>query len=133
VREGESDMDATWAIGVYAIVITSFALSILAVYYAFRLSRITGLFGAWTFLIWGLALTGFEDFASFGSVIFLGYNRVVNVAATFSLAGFLFEALILIAPPAFFFGAMYKLHGMFRSQKERQVPRTRLESPPIAE
>jgi hypothetical protein len=123
-------MDASWVIGLYAMVIASFALSILAVFYAFRLSRITGLFGAWTLLIWGLALTGFEDFASFGSVIFLSYNRIEVMVASLSLASFFFEALILIAPPAFFFGAMYKLHGMFKSQKERQIERTRIEVPP---
>ena len=130
-------MDAFWlsigVVGVYAIVILSFALSIFAVFFAFRLSRITGLFGAWTLLIWGLALMGFEDFASFGSVIFVNYNRVQNVVATFTLASFLFEALILIAPPAFFFGAMYKLHGMFKSQKEKQAASIRLENPPLAE
>src|SRR5487761_1409752 len=130
-------MDAFWvsigAVGVYTIVLVSFSLSILAVFFAFRLSRITGLFGAWTLLIWGLSLMGFEDFASFGSVIFLSYNRVENVVATFSLASFLFEALILIAPPAFFFGAMYKLHGMFKSQKEKQAVPIRFEKPPLAE
>jgi hypothetical protein len=130
-------MDAFWTfigtIGVYAIVSLSFALSILAVFFAFRLSRITGLFGAWTLLIWGLALTGFEDFASFGSVIFLSYNKVQNTVATFTLASFLFEALILIAPPAFFFGAMYKLHGMFKSQKEKTNVEIRYENPPLTE
>jgi hypothetical protein len=130
-------MDAFWmsigAVGVYAIVVLSFALSILAVFFALRLSRITGLFGAWTLLIWGLALTGFEDFASFGSVIFLSYNKVQSIVATFTLASFLFEALILIAPPAFFFGAMYKLHGMFKSQKEKSNVRIRYENPPLAE
>jgi hypothetical protein len=126
-------MDATWIVGVYAIVLLSFALSILAVFFAFRLSRITGLFGAWTLLIWGLALTGFEDFASFGSVIFLSYSKVQNVVANLSLASFLFEALILIAPPAFFFGAMYKLHGMFKAQKENQASGTRLENAPLVE
>jgi hypothetical protein len=116
------------------MVITSFALSILAVFYAFRLSRITGLFGAWTLLIWGLALTGFEDFASFGSVIFLSYSRVENMVSNLSLGSFLFEALILIAPPAFFFGAMYKLHGMFKAQREQQAARaTRLEEAPLVE
>ncbi len=129
-------MDPFWlsveAYGVYAIVIVSFSLSILAVLFAFRLSRITGLFGAWTLLIWGLALNGFEDFASFGSVIFVSYTKVQDTVATFTMGGYLFEALILIAPPAFFFGAMYKLHGMFKSQKER-IARVRVENPPLVE
>lgn len=107
--------------GLYAIVVASLVLSILSVFYAYRLSRITGLFSAWTLLIAGLILTTFEDFAYFGIVIFANYDSVTNQVEAFTPGNFSFLTLILICIPAMFFGAMYQLYGMFKSQSENRV------------
>jgi hypothetical protein len=98
-------------------VVFSFVLSLLAVVFAYRLSRITGLFRAWAFLIGGLALTTFEDFAYFGSVIFVSYSKVLSTVETFTFGTFLFAAVILVGIPGLFFASMYKLHGLFKAQR----------------
>ena len=103
----------------YTIVAVSFAVSLLAVVFAYRLSRVTGLFGAWALLIAGLGLTAFEDFAYFGSVIFVGYSRVETIVQGYSWGTFLFAGLILIAIPALFFSSMFKLHTIFKAQKNK--------------
>jgi len=100
----------------YGIVVASFGLSLLAVAYAYRLSRITGLFGAWTLLMAGLALTAFEDFAYFGSVIFVSYSKVETIVEGYNWGTFIFAGLILLAIPALFFASMYKLHSIFRAR-----------------
>ncbi|MGH9921039.1 MAG: hypothetical protein ACRD6W_19495 [Nitrososphaerales archaeon] len=100
----------------YAIVVASFALSLLAVAFAYRLSRITGLFGAWSLLIAGLGLTAFEDFAYFGSVIFVSYGKVETIVEGYTWGTFIFAGLILLAIPILFFGSMYKLHSIFRAR-----------------
>ena len=109
------------AVGLYAIVILSFVLSLLSVIFAYRLSRITGLFSAWALLIGGLALTAFEDFAYFGSVIFVSYSKVLTTLETFTPGTVLIAVLVLVAIPALFFGAMYKLHGLFKAQNKNSV------------
>jgi hypothetical protein len=117
-------MDAFVSLGIvalYLIVVSSFALSVLAVIFAYRLSRVTGLFGAWALLIGGLAITAFEDFAYFGSVIFVGYSKVQATVETFSIGTFIFAALILLGIPALFFTSMYKLHGLFRATKDKSA------------
>jgi hypothetical protein len=106
------------AAGLYAIVITSFAFSILAVVYAYRLSRITGLFSAWLLLIGGLAITAFEDFAYFGAVVFAGYSKVLIAAEAATFGSILIALLFLVAIPSLFFGAMYKLHVLFKDQRK---------------
>jgi hypothetical protein len=103
----------------YTIVVVSFALSILAVAFAYRLSRTTGLFGAWALLIAGLALTAFEDFAYFGSVVFVSYSKVEVLVEGYSWGTFLFAGLILIAIPALFFASMFRLHSIFKAQKAK--------------
>jgi hypothetical protein len=107
------------AVALYAIVALSFALSLLAVIFAYKLSRITGLFSAWALLIGGLALTAFEDFAYFGSVIFVSYSKVLVTVEAFTFGTFLIAALVLVAIPALFFGAMYKLHSLFAAQRKK--------------
>ncbi len=107
------------AAGLYVIVILSFALSLLAVTFAYRLSRVTGLFGAWALLIGGLALTAFEDFAYFGSVIFVSYNRVETTVESFNAGTMLFAILILLGIPSLFFFSMYKLHGLFKALNKK--------------
>lgn len=109
------------ALTIYVIVVLSFAFSLLAVYFAYRLSRITGRFGAWTLLIAGLALTAFEDFAYFGSVVFSSYASVVKAVEGYTWVSFLLVVLILLAIPALFFGAMYRLHGLFKTQSVRPI------------
>lgn len=111
----------------YTIVVASLAVSLLAVTFAFRLSRVTGLFGAWALLIAGLGLTAFEDFAYFGSVIFVSYGRVETIVEGYSWGTFLFAGLILLAIPALFFSAMYKLHSIFKAQTQKTADVT--ESP----
>jgi hypothetical protein len=101
----------------YGIVVASFAFSIMAVVFAYRLSRITGLFSAWVMLIIGLGLTAFEDFAYFGSVIFVGYSKVETLVQGYTLGTFIFAGLILLAIPALFFASMFKMHAIFRAQK----------------
>lgn len=105
----------------YAIVAASFVLSLLAVAFAYRVSRITGLFGAWALLIGGLVLTAFEDFAYFGSVIFVSYTKVETIVEGYSWGTFIFAGLILLAIPALFFCSMYKLHSVFKAQKSRSA------------
>jgi hypothetical protein len=101
----------------YTIVVVSLALSVLAVFFAYRLSRTTGLFGAWTLLIAGLALTAFEDFAYFGSVVFVSYSKVEVLVEGYTAGSWLFAGLILIAIPALFFASMFRLHSIFTAQK----------------
>ena len=103
------------AAGLYVIVIVSFVFSLLAVIYACRLSRVTGLFGAWALLIGGLVITAFEDFAYFGSVIFVSYSKVETTVESFNIGTMLFAILILLGIPAMFFFSMYKLHGLFKN------------------
>ena len=112
-----TDWFPTEAALLYAMVVVSLALSVLAVVFAFRLSRITGLFGAWSLLIVGLALTAFEDLAYFSSVVFVTYSKVITLVQSYTWGSFLFAGLILLAIPAAFFGSMYKLHHIFRAQK----------------
>jgi hypothetical protein len=114
------------ALGLYAIVILSIALSLLAVIFAYRLSKITGLFGAWTMLIAALALTAIEDFFFSGSVIFSGYSKVQNLVEKGTADTFVFTGLFLLAIPALYFGAMYLLYGMFKSQSSKQAKPTPL-------
>jgi len=108
----------------YFIVALSLVLSVLAVIFAFRLSKITGLFGAWALLIAGLALTAFEDFAYFGSVIFVTYSKVETLVETYTWGSWLFAGLILIAIPALFFSSMYELHIIFRAQRSKSAAAT---------
>jgi hypothetical protein len=103
----------------YSIVVASFGLSLLAVAFAYRVSRLTGLFSAWALLIAALVLTAFEDFAYFGSVIFVSYSKVETLVEGYSWGTFIFAGLILIAIPALFFCSMYKLHSVFELQKSR--------------
>jgi hypothetical protein len=103
---------------IYAIVVVSLFLSLLAIAFAYRLSRITGLFSAWVLLIAGLALTSFEDFAFFSSVIFVGYGKVQALVETYTWGSFLFILLILIGIPLLFALSMYKLHALFRAQRK---------------
>lgn len=105
----------------YSIVIVSFALSILSVLFAYRLSRITGLFSAWTLLIAGLALTAFEDFAFFGSVIFVGYGKVQTIVEGYTWSSFFFALLILVGIPTLFFLSMFTMHSTFRAHKTRDA------------
>jgi hypothetical protein len=100
----------------YTIVAISFVMSILAVTFAYLLSRMTGLFRAWALLIGALVLSAFEDFAYFGSVVFVGYGRVESIVEGYSWGSFLFAGLILVAIPAMFFGSMYKLHSLFKAK-----------------
>lgn len=106
------------AILLYLIVILSLVISILAVFFAYRLSRITGLFGALSLLIAGLALTAFEDFVYFGSVIFASYAKVETAVQGYSLGTFLFSGIVLLGIPCLFFASMYKLHGIFKAQSK---------------
>lgn len=101
----------------YGMVVISLGLSVLAVAFAFRLSRITGLFGAWSLLIVGLGLTVFEDLAYFSSVVFVSHSELIKLVQTYSAGSFFFAGLILLAIPAAFFGSMYKLHHIFRAQR----------------
>ena len=130
-------MNAFWTsfgiAGLYSIVLASLALSILAVIYAYRLSRITGLFSAWTLLIAGLILTSFEDFAYFGTVIFVNFNSLRSEVDAFTVGSFSYLTLVLICIPALFFGAMYQLNGMFRAQQEKAQSSRRTENPPLVE
>jgi hypothetical protein len=100
----------------YTIVIISFVMSLLAVVFAYMLSRMTGLFRAWILLIGALVLTAFEDFAYLGSVVFAGYGKVESIAGAYTWGSFLFSGLILVGIPAMFFGSMYKLHSLFRGR-----------------
>lgn len=128
---------ASWvpleALGLYALVISSFVFSVLAVLFAYRLSRVTGLFGAWALLIAGLILTAFEDFAFFGSVVFVSFSKVEANVANYSISTALFAMLILMGIPALFFTSMYKLNGLFRSmqgkapEKREAIPELREE------
>jgi hypothetical protein len=130
-------MDITWIslglAGLYIIVFCSLTLSLAAVFYAFRLSRITGLFSAWTLLIAGLILTCFTYFAYFGSVIFEQYYEVRATVEGFTPGSFSLLVLILVCTPALFFGAMYQLHGMFKTQKESASESSQVENPPLAQ
>ncbi len=130
-------MNAFWTsigvVGLYTVVVASLVLSILAVLFAYRLSRITGFFSAWTLLIAGLILTSFEDFAYFGTVIFVSYNAVRSEVEAFTPGSFSFLTLILVCIPAMFFGAMYQLHGMFKAQQEKSGSSRRIENPPLTE
>jgi hypothetical protein len=130
-------LDAFWTlagvIGIYTIVVLSLILSVLAVFYAYRLSRITGLFSAWTLLIAGLILTSFEDFAYFGTVIFVSYSKVESQAEAFTPGSFSFLTLILICIPALFFGAMFQLYAMFKSQQEKVKLSSREENPALVQ
>jgi hypothetical protein len=107
--------------GLYAIVILSFALSLLAVIFAYRLSRITGLFSAWALLIGGLALTAFEDFAYFGSVIFVSYSQVEKNVEGFTFGTVLIALIVLVGIPGLFFSAMYKLNGLFKAMNKNSL------------
>lgn len=110
------------ALLLYIIVFISLFLSLMAVVYAYRLSRITGLFSAWILLIAALALTALEDIAFFGSVVFVSYSKLETQVQTYTWGSFLFEFLILVCIPLLFFSSMYRLHHIFRLQKsgERQ-------------
>jgi hypothetical protein len=103
------------AVGLYALVVVSFLLSIMAVLFAYRLSRTTGLFGAWALLIAGLALTSFEDFAFFGSIVFVSFSRVEATVEGYTVGTVLFAVIILFGIPALFFSSMYKLNALFRA------------------
>lgn len=103
----------------YLIVVASFVLSVMAVVFAYRLSRITGLFSAWTMLIAGLGLTAFEDFAFFGSVIFVSYDKVEAIVQGYTWGSFLFALLILVAIPALFFLSMFRMHSTFRAHRNK--------------
>jgi hypothetical protein len=95
------------------------------VVFAYRLSRLTGIFAAWGFLIAALALTSFEDFAFFSSVIFVSYKNVETTVESYNIGSFLFVVLILVAIPGLFFVSMYKLHGLFKSLNQNAPERRR--------
>ena len=86
--------------------------------FAYRLSRTTGSLPLRALLIAGLALTAFEDHAYFGSVVFVSYSRVETLVQGYAWGMFLFAGLILLAIPALFFGSMFKLHAIFKAQKD---------------
>jgi hypothetical protein len=69
-------------------------------------------------LIAGLAFTKFENFAYFGSVAFVSYSRAETPVQRCTWGTFLFAGLILLAIPALFFGSMFKLHAIFKAQKD---------------
>jgi hypothetical protein len=112
------------AIGLYALVVFSFALSLMAVLFAYRLSRVTGRFGAWSLLIAGLALTAFEDFLFFGSIVFVSFHQVETTVETYTLGSVLIAVIVLAAIPALFFSSMYKLNQLFRGMNSKPQERS---------
>jgi hypothetical protein len=121
-------MDAFWVslgvVALYSIGTLCLVLSALAVFFAYRISRIAGFFGAWSLLIGALALTSLEEFLSFGITLLSGYSKVQSTAESITFGLLVFDAVVLVAIPASFFGAMYKLHGLFKVQTSKSIEAT---------
>jgi hypothetical protein len=68
-----------------------------------------------------LALTSLEESLSFGITLLSGYGKAQITAESITFGLLVFDAVVLVAIPASFFGAMYKLHGLFKVQTSRSI------------
>ncbi len=106
------------AIGIYALVVFSAVFSIGTVYFAYRLSRITGRFGAWTLMITALILVMVENLFFSGSVVLAGPAALENSVSSLAIVTMPLEVVIVLGIPLLFFAAMYKLYRIISSSQK---------------
>ena len=102
----------------YAEIFVELAFSAAAVYYAARLTRVAGTFGAWTLIIFGLLLMTMQNVNSLSTFLTLPDNQLETLIQQFSVSVLAISAIFSIGIPLVFFLAMRKLYKSFEKQSK---------------
>ncbi len=113
----------------YVEIFVELSLSAAAVYYAYRLTRLTGTFGAWTLIIVGLVLMTLQNVNSLSTLLTLPEAQLVALIQQLGIASLAISAIFSIGIPAIFFLAMRKLYKSFEGQLKSRKGQT--QSKPI--
>jgi hypothetical protein len=102
-------------------------LTIVAAYYAYRITRIVGVFWAWAFIVAASALSAFRAISSVGPVSFVPTKLVGPTLNEFSTGAIVFSEIINLSAAVLFAAGMYGLYRIFRGKKrdERHLQEVR--------
>jgi hypothetical protein len=119
-------MISTVLLPFYVEIFIELALSAGAVAYAYRLSKLTGRFGAWTLIIVGLVLLTFQNVNSLWTILTLPQNQLASLVQQFNAYSLAISAAFSIGVPGVFFFAMMKLYQSFAAQKPKERNQKRI-------
>ena len=111
-------MSDIYVLSAYIILAVDMVLSLGAVYFAYRLTRITGLFRAWALMIVAVAIVAYDVIASFFGFLMLSVTTVTTLEAALEALGPL-KYTADVAPGTLLcmvlFACMYEMHGIMRA------------------
>ncbi len=100
---------------IYAYTFLELALDVLAVVYAYRLTKITGAFRGWVLMILAVVLITVQGTSSIITlIVFFPEAQLESLIATVGTAALIQGAIIGVAVSACLFGAMFELFRTFR-------------------
>lgn len=100
---------------IYAYTLLELALDVLAVIYAYRLTKITGAFRGWLLMILAVVLITVQGTSSIVTLIlFFPEAQLESLISSIGTAALIQGAIIGVALSASLFGAMFELYRTFR-------------------
>jgi hypothetical protein len=100
---------------IYGYTFLELALDVLAVVYAYRLTKITGTFRGWLLMILAVVLITVQGSASIVSLIlFFPESQLESLIASVGTGALIQGAIIGVALSASLFGAMFELYRTFK-------------------
>lgn len=107
---------------VYSYTLLELALDMGAVYFAYRLTRITGAFRGWILMILALVLITVQSTSSILTLaLFFPEAQLVSLIASIGTTALIRGAVIGIAVSAALFGSMVELFATFKRLGQRQT------------
>jgi hypothetical protein len=108
---------------VYAYVVGELVLDTLAVFFAYRLTKITGSFRGWILVIIAVALFTFQNLVSLvETVLFFPVAQLLQLIQSIGTASFIFSSALGMALSLTLFLAMFELYRTFKRVTQDSKP-----------
>jgi hypothetical protein len=98
------------------------AFAIIAAYYAYRITRLVGVFWAWLLIIAALALSAYRAITSVGPISFIPTKLDASALTQFGTGEIVLSEIINLSVAVLFAAGMYGLYGIFRGQRGADAP-----------
>jgi hypothetical protein len=106
---------------IYAYTFLELILDLAAVFYAYRLTKLTGSFRGWILMILALVLITVQGTSSIVSlIVFFPEAQLESLVSTVGTAAIIQGAVIGIAVSGSLFGAMFELYRTFKRVQSAQ-------------
>ena len=108
-------MSMIFAYAIYIFGVAEACLFIGASFYAYRLTKLTGAFGAWVLMITALVVLSSHSITELLQMaVGVPFAQMVTSTDGMTVSSFIASNFSEILLPALLFSAMYQLHGKFR-------------------